>query len=434
MGRRPGPRGPRIAPILIPRPVPPQSARLRLRLTAAAETAVRSGHPWVYSDKIREQNRAGLAGELAVIYDRNDRFLAIGLFDPHSPLVVRILHRGNPVTLTPEWWRDRFKAAFDRRSPHFGPETNGFRLINGESDGFPGLVLDRYAGCLVLKLYTPSWIPCLAPGPNSPATLGGLRIIPLLQELLAPDRIVLRVSRNLSPFQAQLPCTDGANLLGHDSAPSVIFLEDGLRFESDVVQGQKTGFFLDQRDNRRRIGSLAGGGDVLNVFSFSGGFSVHAARGGARSVTDLDISPHALASARRNFDLNRNLPTVARASHHQVQADAFEWLARAPREAFDTVILDPPSMAKRESERAGAIQAYHRLTRLGLDRVRNGGLLLAASCSAHVSESEFYDAVRSALRSAGRRWTELETTAHAPDHHASFPEARYLKGFYARIG
>lgn len=414
--------------------MPPQPARLRLRLTAAAESAVRSGHPWVYSDKIREQNRAGLAGELAVIYDRTDRFLAIGLFDPHSPLVVRILHRGNPVTLDPGWWRARFQASFDRRTPHFGPETNGHRLINGESDGFPGLVLDRYAGCLVLKLYTPSWIPCLDPRPDSPATLGGLRIVPLLQELLSPDRIVLRVSRNLSPFQAQLPCADGGNLHGHDSAPSVIFLEDGLRFESDVVQGQKTGFFLDQRDNRRRIGTLAAGGDVLNVFSFSGGFSVHAARGGARSVTDLDISPHALASARRNYDLNRDLPAIARCSHQQVQADAFEWLARAPREAFDTVILDPPSLAKRESERPGAIQAYHRLTRLGIDRVRNGGLLLAASCSAHVSESEFHDAVRAALRSAGRRWTELETTGHAPDHPAAFPEARYLKGLYARIG
>lgn len=414
--------------------MPPQPARLRLRLTAAAESAVRSGHPWVYSDKIREQNRAGLAGELAVIYDRTDRFLAIGLYDPHSPLVVRILHRGNPVTLNPEWWRARFQASFDRRTPHFGPETNGYRLISGESDGFPGLVLDRYAGCLVLKLYTPSWIPCLAPRPDSPSTLGGLQIIPLLRELLSPERVVLRVSRNLSQFQAQLPCADGGNLLGHDSAPSVIFLEDGLRFESDVVQGQKTGFFLDQRDNRRRIGTLASGGDVLNVFSFSGGFSVHAARGAARSVTDLDISPHALASARRNYDLNRNLAAVARCSHQQVQADAFEWLARAPREAFDTVILDPPSMAKRESERAGAIQAYHRLTRLGVDRVRNGGLLLAASCSAHVSESEFQETVRAALRSAGRRWTELETTGHAPDHPAAFAEARYLKGLYARIG
>lgn len=411
----------------------PNPPRLRLRLTAAAETAVRSGHPWVYSDKIREQNRPGTTGELAVIYDRNDRFLAIGLYDPDSPLVVRVIHKGDPVTLNADWWRSRMQAAFERRHPHFGEQTNGYRLINGESDGFPGLVLDRYAACLVLKIYTPAWLPCLQPAAGAVIPLAGLSLVPFLEELLQPDRIVLRMSRNLGAFRAQVPCSDGGNLLGTDTAPAVVFLEDGLRFESDVVQGQKTGFFLDQRDNRRRIGALAGGGDVLNVFSFSGGFSVHAARGGARNVTDLDMSPYALASARRNFALNRDHPQVAAANHHQVQADAFEWLSRAPREAYDTVILDPPSLAKRETERTGAIQAYHRLTRLGADRVRSGGLLLTASCSAHVSEEEFFNAARSSLRADGRRWTELETTGHAPDHPAGFPEARYLKALYARV-
>lgn len=413
--------------------MPPNPPRLRLRLTAAAETAVRSGHPWVYSDKIREQNRPGTTGELAVIYDRNDRFLAIGLYDPDSPLVVRVIHKGDPVTLNADWWRARLQAAFDRRRPHFDDQTNGYRLINGESDGFPGLVLDRYGACLVLKIYTPAWLPCLQPAPGEAIPLAGLSLIAFLRELLQPDRIVLRMSRNLAGFRAQVPCADGGNLLGDDPAPSVVFLEDGLRFESDVVQGQKTGFFLDQRDNRRRIGALAGGGEVLNVFSFSGGFSVHAARGGARSVTDLDMSPHALASARRNFALNRDHPRIAAATHHQVQADAFEWLSHAPREAYDTVILDPPSLAKRETERAGAIQAYHRLTRLGMDRVRSGGLLLTASCSAHVSEPEFFDAVRASLRATGRRWTELETSGHAPDHPAGFTEARYLKALYARV-
>ena len=413
--------------------MPPNPPRLRLRLTAAAETAVRSGHPWVYSDKIREQNRTGTTGELAVIYDRNDRFLAIGLYDPDSPLVVRVLHKGDPVTLNADWWRARLQAAFERRRPHFDDQTNGYRLINGESDGFPGLVLDRYGACLVLKIYTPAWLPCLKPAPGDVFPLAGLSLIAFLRELLQPDRIVLRMSRNLGAFRAQVPCADGGNLLGNDAAPSVVFLEDGLRFESDVVQGQKTGFFLDQRDNRRRIGALACGGDVLNVFSFSGGFSVHAARGGARSVTDLDMSPHALTSARRNFALNRDHPRIAAATHHQVQADAFEWLSRAPREAYDTVILDPPSLAKRETERAGAIQAYHRLTRLGMDRVRSGGLLLTASCSAHVSEEEFFTAVRTSLRADGRRWAELETTGHAPDHPAGFAEARYLKALYARV-
>lgn len=420
----------------MPDPIP----RLRLRLTTAAEHAVRTGHPWVYSDKIRDRNREGSAGELAVIYDRNDRFLAVGLYDPASPLVVRILHRGKPANLDAAWWRQRLEAALQLREPHFNPQgpdaTDGFRLINGESDGFPGLVLDRYAGCLVLKLYAAAWFDALRPA-GSPApphsATASLDLIALLRDRLAPARIVLRLSRNLDVASRLAGFSDGQNLLGDDTAPSVVFHEHGLRFESDVVQGQKTGFFLDQRDNRARVGALARGADVLNVFSFSGGFSVHAARGGARSVTDLDISPHALASARRNMALNRGLPGVDAAEHRQVHADAFAWLERAPGDAtFDIVILDPPSMAKREADRAGAIEAYRRLSLLGAGRVRPGGLLLAASCSAHVSDTEFFNAVRQTLRTSNRPWQELETTGHAPDHPATFPEARYLKALYAR--
>lgn len=410
-------------------PVP----RLRLRLTAAAETAVRSGHPWVYSEKVRESNRTGRAGELAVIYDRSDRFLALGLYDPDSALAVRILHRGAPVTLDPAWWKAHLEAALERRRDYFSADTDGYRLINGESDGWPGLVLDRYADCLVLKLYTPAWLGSLrVPADSSTPSLPGLQLVPLLQQTLNPARIVLRLSRNIAEAARKAGFHDGQNLFGSDSAPSVLFRESGLRLEADVVLGQKTGFYLDQRENRRRVADMARGADVLNVFSFSGGFSVHAARGGARSVTDLDISPHALASARRNFSLNTDLPGFAATRHHQVQADAFEWLAQAPRESHDIVILDPPSLARREADRAGAIQAYHRLARLGADRVRAGGCLLAASCSAHVSENEFYGAVRQALSDSGRSWEEIGIEGHAPDHPVGFAEARYLKALYAR--
>jgi 23S rRNA (cytosine1962-C5)-methyltransferase len=407
--------------------------RLRLRLTAAAETAVRSGHPWVYSEKVRETNRPGRAGELAVIYDRSNRFLALGFYDPDSALAVRILHRGEPVQLDPAWWMARLESTLGRRRGYFTADTDGYRLINGESDGWPGLVLDQYAGCLVLKLYTPSWLANLSPSlPETSNRLLGLDLVPLLQNALRPERIVLRLSRNLADSARRAGFVDGQNLLGSNADPSVIFHESGLRFESDVVQGQKTGFYLDQRENRRRIGALARGAEVLNVFSFSGGFSVHAARGGARSVTDLDISPHALASARRNFALNEDVPGFNASRHDPVQADAFEWLSQAPRQGWDIVILDPPSLARRESDRAGAIQAYHRLTRLGTERVRPGGWLLAASCSAHVSEAEFFDTVRQALMTSECRWDETETAGHAPDHPATFPEARYLKALYAR--
>jgi 23S rRNA (cytosine1962-C5)-methyltransferase len=215
------------------------------------------------------------------------------------------------------------------------------------------------------------------------------------------------------------------------SAPTR-FLETGLRFEVDPVRGQKTGFFLDQRENRRRVEALVHGRAVLNAFSFSGGFSIYAARGGASSVTDLDISPHALAAAQRNFALNQSLPAVARCRHETIQADAFVWLEENSSRQFDLVVLDPPSLARREVERAQAIEAYGRLAGHGIRSLRRGGVLVAASCSAHVSAAEFFEAVRQAGRRSGRRFEELETTGHPPDHPATFPEAHYLKCMYLR--
>jgi 23S rRNA (cytosine1962-C5)-methyltransferase len=181
------------------------------------------------------------------------------------------------------------------------------------------------------------------------------------------------------------------------------------------------------------VESCAAGKDVLNAFSFSGGFSLYAARGGARSVTDLDISPHALASSRRNFQLNQDDSRVRDCSHDPIQADCFEWLASGPRRQFDMVILDPPSLAKREHERLGAIQAYGRLASCGVARLRNGGVLMASSCSAHVSAEEFFAEVRHAAGESGRPFSEIQTTGHPPDHPATFPEAHYLKTIYLRF-
>ena len=213
----------------------------------------------------------------------------------------------------------------------------------------------------------------------------------------------------------------------------MIFSESGLHFEADVARGQKTGFFLDQRENRRLVETLARGRAVLNAFSFSGGFSLYAARGGAVSVTDLDISAHALAGARRNFQLNQSLDVVAGCKHETVQADAFEWLAAAPRGKFGLVVLDPPSFAKREPERAGALRAYERLSALGINALAHEGILVAASCSAHVSADEFFEAVRRAASASGRKYSVMQTTRHPPDHPAKFKEMEYLKAVYLRI-
>src|SRR5437763_99550 len=349
----------------------PVKTMLRLRVAAAAETAVRSGHPWVFAESLREQNRDGGLGELAAIYDRKDRFLAIGLFDPDSPLRVRVLHAGNPVTIDAAWWRERLRQAIARRDGLFDKQTTGYRWINGESDGWPGLVLDRYDTTLVLKLYTAAWLPWL----GELARIIGLK--------LTPERLVLRLSRNIQQFaQQHFRKVDGSILSGPALDEPVLFHESGLRFAADVVRGQKTGFFLDQRENRRRVENLAQGRAVLNAFSFSGGFSLYAARGGARAVTDLDLSAHALAAAKQNFALNSTDAKVRACPHEYIQADAFKWLASKVDQKFSLIVLDPPSLAKREIERAGAIPAYRRLAAYAIKRLICGGILVACSCSA----------------------------------------------------
>ncbi|HQW29302.1 MAG TPA: class I SAM-dependent methyltransferase [Verrucomicrobiales bacterium] len=396
--------------------------RLKISLRPTAESIVRGGHPWIYSDSIRSQNREGEAGELAVIYDRRDKFLAVGFFDPDSPLRVRILHVGKPATLDEAWWQARLDEALGHRETIADARTSGLRLINGESDGWPGLVLDRYDTTLVLKLYTPAWLSRLT------------MLERMITATLQPERLILRLSRNLQVKAAAQECPgDGQILYGPTLEGVVTFLESGLHFEADVLHGQKTGFFLDQRENRRRVEGFARGADVLNAFSFTGGFSLYAARGGAKSVTDLDISAHALAAAARNFSLNLANPQVAACEHRTIQADAFKWLEKASPSQFDVVVMDPPSLAKRETERSGAIQAYTKLNANGIRLLKPGGVLVAASCSAHVSTEEFFGAVRLAANKSGRRFDELDTTRHAPDHHASFPEAHYLKCLYLRV-
>lgn len=399
------------------RPLP---SPLKLGLKPTAESAVRRGHPWIYSDSIRHQSREGTAEELAVVYDRNDRFLAVGFYDPDSPLRVRVVHRGKPLPIDGDFWRKRLGDALLRRESLLDERTNGIRLVNGESDGWPGFILDRYGSTLVLKLYAAAW--------RSRLPL----VRDLLVEELRPDRLVLRLSRNLQRG-AGFP-EDGTILHGPFLDGSVVFLESGLRFEADVLRGQKTGFFLDQRENRRRVEDLARGAEVLNAFSFSGGFSLYAARGGAKLVVDLDLSAHALESAKRNFALNRDDSRVAACRHETVQADAFLWLEQAKPASFDLVVVDPPSLAKREAERRRAIQAYTKLNAAALRLLRPRGILVAASCSAHVSEEEFFGAVRAAARGAGRRFEELGASSHAPDHPATFPEARYLKCVSVRVG
>jgi 23S rRNA (cytosine1962-C5)-methyltransferase len=333
-----------------------------------------------------------------------------------------VLHRGKPEVIDAAWWSKHFLEVVGRRNSMFGSDTTGIRCINGESEDWPGLVLDRYGSTLVLKFYSAIWFPRVQ------------EVRDIIVSELKPERLVLRLSRNTQESaRKHFELTDGQILFGPVVDAPVEFSENGLKFEADVVRGQKTGFFLDQRENRKMVGDLAKGRRVLNCFSFSGGFSLYAARGGAISATDLDISVHALDSAKRNFALNKSIPEVVQCVHETVQADTFEWLESRRPGQFGLIVLDPPSLAKREQERAGAVQAYERLAGKGVARLERGGILVASSCSAHVSASEFFEAVRAAAKASGRRFEEMQTTGHPADHPGNFAEAHYLKTIYLRF-
>lgn len=390
-----------------------QKPRLRFTLYPRAESAIRSGHPWVYAESIKTQNRPGETGEIAVIYDKRDRFMAIGMYETESPIRLRILHCGKPMTIARVWWLERARDCLEKRMGSvIKPGTDGARMINGESEGFPGIVVDQYADTLVIKVYATSWL----------ARWEELEGV--MREVFAPKFLLVRMSRNVAASAEKYGISEG--FCGELGDETVVFSENGLRFEAAVLKGQKTGFFLDQRENRARVEHLAKDRHVLNVFSFSGGFSLYAARGGAASVTDLDISAYALDSAVRNFSLNAEDAQIAKVKRHAVQADAFRWMDEDGK-TYDLIITDPPTLAKRESERTGAIRAYQRLNASAISRLRRGGILVAASCSAHVPKEDFFQIIEELAQASNRGWKELWRSDHAPDHPANFREAEYLK-------
>jgi 23S rRNA (cytosine1962-C5)-methyltransferase len=392
-----------------------------VRVTPKAERALRHGHPWLFEQAIRQQSQDGAPGDLAVIFDRRRSFLAVGLYDPHSMIRVRLLQHREPAAIDQDWFRDRLAAAVQLRAPLLeGPPealTTGYRLVHGENDGLPGLVVDCYEGSLVLKLYTLAWIP-------------HLRDVLLALASVAPaERLVLRLGRaTLEQPQYLYGLSDGAILSGPKLDGPVLFWENGLRFEVDPIRGQKTGFFLDQRDNRARVEKLADGKTVLNVFAYTGGFSVYAARGGARSIVSVDASAPALEAATRNLARNQHTPP-----HEIVVEDAFETLARMGKTGhrFDLVIADPPSFARKQTQVTQALSAYKRLTQLSLGVLRPGGTLVQASCSSRVDAETFFETVHRAAVQAGRPLREIERTGHGLDHPITFKEGTYLKCLFA---
>ncbi len=395
----------------------PSAKRMALRVTAPAERAIRQGHPWVFDQSISEQSHAGSVGDLAVIFDSKRQFLAVGLYDPTSPIRVRVLQARQPATINTDWFEGKIKTAADIRKPLDKQNTNGYRLINGENDGLPGLILDRYADTLVLKLYTPAWIPHL----NDFCTA--------INQVISAEHLILRLNRSMQQQINHLHgLSDGMTLSGQAPPSLILFKENGLIFECDPLNGQKTGFFLDQRENRARVEKISNKKTVLNCYAYTGGFSVYAARGGASEVISVDISQPALLAAKRNMQLNRL--TVP---HETIAEDVFEVLEGFKREGrlFDVVILDPPMFAQNESQIAAGLAAYRKLTKFGLSVLQKSGTLVQASCSSRIDADSFYENIHIAARETGRQLIEIEQTSHALDHPINFKEGEYLKCLFA---
>ncbi len=406
-------------------PTPP-NIRIAMHVKPAAERALRKGHPWLFEEAIQRQNREGQAGDLAVIFDRKDRFLAIGLYDPRSPIRVRILQHNDPVIIDQHWFKMRFLEASLLRDSLPETGTNGYRMVHGENDGLPGLVVDRYDQNYVIKLDTAAWIPRLAD------------VVPALLSVVKAKRLVLRLSRSAQSIaKSDLDLMDGDVLAGAPLKAPALFQENGLNFEADLIHGQKTGFFFDQRENRATLGKIiAGRQDIdtlLNVFAYTGGFSLYAARAGARKITSLDSSQQALDTAVKNFDLNQDIKSISTAIQELACGDAFQLLKKFAAEGrrYDSIVIDPPSFAKRQSEVDQALNSYRRLTWLGLSLLRPGGLFVMSSCSSRVGAEEFFTEVNRVASRNDRPLSELTSTGHALDHPVNFSQGAYLKCLFA---
>ncbi len=391
--------------------------KIAFKVKKVAEKSILQGHPWVYESSIIKQSKQGEAGDVAIIFNqRKNQFLAIGLYDPHSVIRIKIIHKGNSAKIDKFFFFSKFQDALEIRKPLLETDTSAFRLIYGENDGLPGLIVDVYNDHTVIKLYSAIWLPFL----------GDFKEI--LRELLEIKVIILRLNRLLQ--KSNLKVNDGDVILGQLENEDIIFKEHGLKFKANLIKGHKTGYFLDHRNNRFKVRGLSKEKAVLDIYSYAGGFSVNALAGGARSVTSLDISGQALALAEENATLNDL------AQNHKIMvSDAFEGIQSLARrkQKFNLIICDPPSFAKSENQIEKAIQSYRQLVRNLLPIIERKGILLMASCSSRVSKEVFYELVIEEIELSKRRYQILEKATHDIDHPEGIPELSYLKSIYIQF-
>lgn len=385
------------------------------RLTKPLRKQILGGHPWIY-DRALAPPSGMKPGDLVTITDDAGP-IATAIADPDSPIRARVLDTDAARPIDAAWVRARASAAARRRAadPLLAGCT-GVRVIHGEGDGCPGLVIDRYDTTAVVVFDGPAasafWRPRLP------------HVIDALDGVSELRHVWLRGERGQRPR-----VTDGEAWRG-DPPELVAIAEDAARFQVDVRHGQKTGFFLDQRDNRRLVARHAAGKRVLNVFSYTGGFSIHAALGGAEHVTSVDIAAPAIAALEANLALSG----IAAARHESAAMDAFDFFARAAKKqrTWDLVIVDPPSFAPSERAKPAALAAYNKLAAAALAVVAPGGRFALASCSSHVTEADLLGAA--AELGADLR---LRFSGGAGSDHPvlpAFPEGRYLKFLFFDVG
>ncbi len=382
-----------------------------LKLKKPLEDAIRSGHPWVFADAVAIPPDLE-AGDVVDLRGRNGAFVARGTVEPDSALAFRAWTLRDSEPIDARLVQRRLAQAAALRSEVIPPTVTGYRLCNGENDGIPGLHCDLYDGVASLR---------------TDGELGVVwepTFIDAVQAVAEPSAVVVRNPR----------VDDGRPRVVRGTVPDEIVITEGdRRFAVDVIAGQKTGFFLDQRVNRDRVASVAAGRDVLNLFAYTGGFSVAVALAGARRVTTVDIAAPAVDAARRNFALNDIDPR----DHAFVAADAFGVLAAVAdggRE-HDLIVVDPPSFAPRRKSLKRALGAYRKLNTLAIGALPPGGWLATASCSGHVRRNDFLGVVAAAARDAGRRLAIIDVAGAGPDHptRPGFPEGNYLDFVLARV-
>lgn len=375
-------------------------------------------HPWVFSGALQFISRddAPEDGEVVDVLTSSRSFIARGYYESGS-IAVRVLTFDEDEAIDDSFWKNRISAAYQMRKTLGLTERNmAYRLIHGEGDDIPGLIIDIYAGVAVMQAHTMGIHQHRLDIANAiiAVTEGKVSVVYYKSEGTLTNAPVNRLE------------LDG-ELIGKLTEEQSI-TEHGLSFIPDILHGQKTGFFLDQRDNRKTIQDHAEGHSVLNMFCYTGGFSLHALAGGATRVVSVDSSPKAMSITRRNVELN--FPGAEGVRHETVVGDAFEYLDRMEESEFDFIILDPPAFAKRREVTHNALQGYRRINSIAMKKLAPGGILATFSCSQVVSPLQFRQSIFTSALMAGRKVRVLQQFTQAPDHPVSIyhPEGEYLKG------